>query len=224
MAAGLARGRYLTTSNVDDLRARDSFELQAAALDRHAFADVIYQDFFYTLDPSLSFEQIAQFGFKSDLPIITPHNILQFNSPHNAPMWRKSLHDEVGLFDASYKSAADWEFWLRCVCEGKRFFKLNRPHVAYYQNPEGISTRPDTNGIEEARRIVRRYSRKLISSELLTPRSRFAESIGLSPAAEGSHYDMVQLQLKCLGDRYKATHSKVGFDNASIRTSAELAP
>jgi hypothetical protein len=42
IAIMMARGAYLTTTNVDDLRAKDSFELQAAALDRHKFADVIY--------------------------------------------------------------------------------------------------------------------------------------------------------------------------------------
>ena len=141
------------------------------------FADVVYQDFFYTLDPSLRFEEIARFGFKSELPIVTPQNLLQFNSPHNAPMWRKSIHDEVGVFDTRYRSTADWEFWLRCASRGKSFFKLNTPHVAYYQNPHGISTRPDTDGIEEARRITRRYGRELASPRLLTTRRRFAESI-----------------------------------------------
>ena len=95
----MSRGRYLTNTNLDDLRRRDSFELQAATLDRYDFIDVVYQDFFYNFDDSLSFEEIEKFGFKSDLPIITPHNLLKFNSPHNGPMWRKSLHAELGLFD-----------------------------------------------------------------------------------------------------------------------------
>ncbi len=202
----IARGRYLSNTNLDDLRRRDSFELQAAALDRHSFVDVVYQDFFYSFDASLSFDEVAMFGFKSDLPIITPHNLLAFNSPHNAPMWRKTLHEEVGLFDTSFKSASDYEFWLRCLWKGKSFFKINTPHVVYFQNPEGISTRPDSRGIEEARRILRRYSRKLISTRLLMSRQAFAEILGIIPDWDWgtSCYDVVQSQLKLLGDRHKA--------------------
>jgi glycosyltransferase involved in cell wall biosynthesis len=201
----MSRGRYLTNTNLDDLRRRDSFELQAATLDRYDFIDVVYQDFFYNLDDSLSFEEIEKFGFKSDLPIITPHNLLKFNSPHNGPMWRKSLHAELGLFDASYKSAGDWEFWMRCLSNGKNFLKINTPHVAYFQNPQGISTRPDTRGLEEGRRILRHYSDKLISSELRLSREGLAEALGTQADwdATTSHYDVVQRELNRLGARFR---------------------
>jgi hypothetical protein len=199
----LARGRYLTNTNLDDLRRRDSFEIQSAALDRHDFADVVYQNFFYSLDASLSFEEVARFGFKSELPIVTPHNLLAFNSPHNAPMWRKALHDEVGLFDTSLRSAGDYEFWLRCLWKGKNFFKLNEPHVVYFQNPEGVSTRPDTRGIAEACSLLRRYSRRLISKHLIMSREEFAETLRIAPewSPDTPYYDVVQEQLKLLGHR-----------------------
>ncbi len=203
----LARGRYLTNTNVDDLRRRDSFELQAGALDRHRSADVVYQDVFYSLDGSLRFDEIARFDFKSELPIVTPNNLLVFNSPHNAPMWRKSLHQEVGLFDTSFKSAGDWEFWLRCLWKGKSFFKINTPHVAYFQNPEGLSTRPDTRGIEEGREVLHRYSRKLISARLLMSRQKFADLLEITPDwnADMCYYDVVQGQLRVLGERHKTS-------------------
>ena len=62
----MARGKYLTNTNLDDLRRRDLFEIQASALDRHPCADVVYQDFFYSFDASLSFDEVARFEFKSD--------------------------------------------------------------------------------------------------------------------------------------------------------------
>ena len=133
----MARGRFLTNTNLDDLRRQDSIALQASFLDTHADIDVAYQDFFYSFDPNLDFEEVEAFGFRSELPILTPNNLLLFNSPHNAPMWRKALHGEVGLFDTRYKSAGDYEFWARCVAAGKAFGKINTPHVVYYQNPDG---------------------------------------------------------------------------------------
>ena len=161
---GMARGKYVTNTNLDDLRRVDSFELQRSALDNHRFVDVVYQDYFVSFDSCLSFEEAAAFGFKSDLPIVTPHNLLVTNSPHNAPMWRKGLHEELGFFDTSFKTSGDWEFWLRCMSKGKSFLKLNAPHVVYLQNPEGLSTHSDTTGGEERAIILRKYCQRLIST------------------------------------------------------------
>ncbi len=201
----LARGKYLTNTNVDDMRRRNSFELQARALNRNSSADVVYQDFFYTFDPSLGFDQVARLGFKSELPIITAHNLLTFNSPHNAPMWRRSLHEEVGLFDTSFKSAGDWEFWLRCLSRGKSFLKVNSAHVVYYLNPEGVSSGPESESVEETGRVLHQYSRKLISSRLLLSREAFAELLRIKPYWDRrmSYYEVVQDQLQNLGERYK---------------------
>ncbi len=162
----MARGSYLTNANLDDLRRADSFEIQAGALDALPFVDVVYQDFYYSFDPSLDWEGVAAFGYKSELPVITPYNLLRFNSPHNAPMWRKALHDELGLFDANYKSAGDYEFWLRCLAADKTFYKLNEPHVVYYQNPKGLSTRADTRGIVEGKAVTRKYAPLLMPEAL----------------------------------------------------------
>ncbi len=210
----LARGRYITNTNLDDLRRRDSFEIQASVLDQNKDVDVVYQDFFYSMDPSLSFDEVAAFGFKSELPIITPHNLLVFNSPHNAPMWRKELHDELGLFDTSFRSAGDYEFWIRCMSHSKRFKKINTPHVVYYQNPEGISTNKDTNGVEEVHRILKRYSRKLISKELLKTRADLGKSLGVQPAESAnyrdqSYYNLVQQELNRLGEKRWSNSSEI---------------
>ena len=172
-----ARGTYLTNTNLDDLRRHDSLELQASVLDNLDFVDVVYQDFYYSFDPELSFEEVAAFDYKSNLPLVTPYSMLAFNSPHNAPMWRKRLHDELGLFDINYKSAGDYEFWMRCMAARKKFYKINDPHVVYYQNPNGLSTRPDTRGVVEARAIMKKYSRQLVSPHLTSEISTFADTV-----------------------------------------------
>ena len=73
-------------------------------------------------------------------------------------MWRRDLHDRVGLFDATMTSASDHEFWLRCACNNVHFMKTEPAHVVYFQNPEGISTRPDSAGIREGKAIRQRYA------------------------------------------------------------------
>jgi len=173
VGAKAARGDYLTNTNLDDLRRNDSLERQAAVLDNLPFVDVTYQDLYYTFDPRLSFEEISSFGYETNLPIVTTYNLMQYNSPHNAPMWRKSLHEELGYFNTHYKSAGDYEFWMRCLAAGKCFYKLNDPHVVYYQNPNGLSTRPDTRGVVEAKEIHKTYGRKLVSENLVMPFQKF---------------------------------------------------
>lgn len=204
-----SRGEYLTNTNLDDLRREDSIELQASVLDNLSFVDVVYQDFYYTFDPNLPFDEIARTGYKSMLPVITPYNMLQYNSPHNAPMWRKRLHDELGYFDTNYRSAGDYEFWLRCLAAGKVFYKLNDAHVAYYQNPKGLSTQPGTRGVVEANEILQKYARKLTSQNLIKPFDRFAEetSNGYPPIGfDGDledRYAYVQRCLRGLAQRVK---------------------
>jgi glycosyltransferase involved in cell wall biosynthesis len=200
----LSRGKYLTNTNLDDLRRRDSLEIQAATLESLPFVDVVYQDFLYTLDSELNFEEVERLGFKSHLPIVTPANILRYNSPHNAPMWRRKLHDEVGFFDVSLKSAGDYEFWMRCLTKGKIFYKINIPHVVYFQNPDGISTRPNTRGIEEGHRVMRQYARSLISERFFSDDRIFrteldaltGKALDLDPQID--FYDMAQVALENL--------------------------
>jgi glycosyltransferase involved in cell wall biosynthesis/predicted O-methyltransferase YrrM len=212
-----ARGRYLTNTNLDDLRRHDSIALQSAFLDRHNDVDIVYQDFYYTFDPFLSFEEVSAVGFKSELPIIAPHNLLLSNSPHNAPMWRASLHNDVGKFDTSYRSAGDWEFWLRCLEAGKRFRKINTPHVVYYQNPDGISTRPGTVGITEGGRIFNLHSPRLISPALLQSRQDFRSGLGrdIPDGRIGDktpYFDVAQNALLSLGAERLATAARTGIE------------
>lgn len=190
---------YITNANLDDLRREDSFELQAATLNSIKFADVVYQDFYYSFDCTLPFEIIANHNIRSSLPIITNNNMLAYNSPHNAPMWRRSMHADVGLFDASFKSAGDYEFWLRCIKHGKKFYKINDPHVVYYVNPQGLSTNAETVGVLEARQIQMKYAETLISPLLTCDIESYLRECRLFEADEGaktlSRYELAQASL-----------------------------
>ena len=208
VAAQAARGSYLTNANLDDLRRSDSFSLQAATLDNLPFVDIVYQDLYYTFDPRLDFDRIAAFGHKTNLPIVTLHNLVEYNSPHNAPMWRKSLHDELGWFDTHLKSAGDYEFWFRCLAAGKLFYKINDPHVAYYQNPDGLSTRPGSRGVQEAMEIHKRYCRPLMPEEVTMSNAAFRDLLDpanahLAPPQETYRYRLAHDALRNLARKQK---------------------
>jgi len=203
VAAKAARGEFLTNTNMDDLRRHDSLEIQAATLESLPFVDVVYQDLYYTFDARLAFDEIAAFGHETALPVITAHNMMKFNSPHNAPMWRAKLHEDVGYFDTRYKSAGDYEFWMRCLAAGKKFYKINDPHVVYYQNPQGLSTRPDTRGVREAMQVNKEYCRKLIPEDVIMSRDAFLGKLaGTKPRLESvavkDRYTLTQQALRNL--------------------------
>jgi hypothetical protein len=153
-----AKGTFLTNANVDDRRRPDSFEIQAATLVDRPWADVVYQDVLYTLEAEMPWEEVQQLDFRTDMPGVTPWSLLGMNLPHNGPMWRRSLHDELGYFDEDFQSAGDYEFWLRCVAADKVFLKVRDAHVSYYVNPNGLSTRPGGAGLREAIAIGMKYS------------------------------------------------------------------
>jgi glycosyltransferase involved in cell wall biosynthesis len=39
----------------------------------------------------------------------------------NAPLVRRSVFERVGLFDESLRAHEDWDFWVRCALDGRRF-------------------------------------------------------------------------------------------------------
>ena len=69
------------------------------------------------------------------------------------------------MFDTKYASAADWEFWLRCIKANKNFYFIPIPLSGYYQNPEGISTSAETKGIEEGMLVTNRHFKDLIMND-----------------------------------------------------------
>ncbi|MGI0496381.1 tetratricopeptide repeat protein [Limnospira platensis] len=195
----VAKGEYLTNTNLDDLRRQDSLEIQAGVLDNLDFVDLVYQDFYYTFDINLPYEEIALYDYQSNLPVVTKDNMMSFNSPHNAPMWRKKLHEEIGYFNINYKSAGDYDFWMRCLNAGKIFYKVNDPHVVYFQNPKGLSTSSDSRGVVESNEISKRFCKIFISDMLTMPFNEFCSKIGIADSLDDgslNRYTMAKYALR----------------------------
>jgi hypothetical protein len=83
------------------------------------------------------------------------------NLPHNHPVWRRSVHNECGMFDSeNYISGSDYDFWLRaCIKFNRKFILIPEVLGIYYKNPEGMSTKEvnlDRN-IKECKDINDKY-------------------------------------------------------------------
>jgi hypothetical protein len=159
-----ASGRYLSNANLDDLRINNYLKKVIKALNNNEDVDVVYGNFLYALRPNVPLWKTRKLNLRTNLPILTTHNLLDYNSPHSAPVWRKALHDQVGFFDPDYKSAGDWEFWLRCASKGKKFGTINSVISIYFLNSSGLSTQKNSAGFNEQAKIRNLY-RDLLKSQ-----------------------------------------------------------
>jgi glycosyltransferase involved in cell wall biosynthesis len=139
-AIELSTGHFVTNINCDDRRATDCLEKQAKLLVANSDVDLVYTDSYIVHEPNVKWEDIKPDTSRYNFEQFSKEAILRGNLPHNNPMWRKNLHDIFGYFREDYKSASDWEFWLRCVFGGSKFKKSKDVLGVYYFNPRGMST------------------------------------------------------------------------------------
>jgi glycosyltransferase involved in cell wall biosynthesis len=84
---------------------------------------------------------IAQYGV-ADLVGFNKGRLLKRNPPHCAPVWRRSLHDELGYFDSrSFDFAADYEFWLRAASAQKKFINSKLYKTLFFSSEGTASDR-----------------------------------------------------------------------------------
>ena len=109
-AVKVASGEYLAIWNVDDIRTPGSLIAQKAALEQ-SNAAICYGDFYGTRTYGPYPEKLYRYpeydyckkeAFKR-------HIIGCF------PMWRKTIHEQIGFFDEQFKLVADYEFQLRVI-------------------------------------------------------------------------------------------------------------
>jgi len=151
-------GELITNLNADDLRLPHSICQQAAALENSdcegSFGNfVLTDDIFSHLDPKTSAGFVSSLGeFNADTLLLRSQNYM-----HCAPMWRRTLHDQLGYFDESLRSSGDTEFWLRAMTSGARFKLYPSTTVIYFHNPEGLSTSLSSIGHKEWTHIRDKY-------------------------------------------------------------------
>lgn len=135
-AIAIARGEFLTIWNIDDIREPDSLAAQASALQSDSEAMLayghytkvsVYGNFQGEVNRAPRFED-------KDAAFHKFHQIGPF------PMWRRQLHDLIGLFDEQFKLVADLDFQIRAA-KVSRFVRVGG-HLGYYLEgtPDNLSS------------------------------------------------------------------------------------
>lgn len=165
-AINMARGRYVTNANTDDRHRRDAFELMVKTLDALPDVDLVYGDVLITLLPNETFETTTTTDSYT-WPAWDRAKLLDegcFIGPQ--PMWRRSVHDRYGGFDASYITSGDYEFWLR-ISQTSNFQHIAQPLGLYLARPDSIEHANETVKQRENAKIRKLYRDAAVQGRLV---------------------------------------------------------
>ena len=138
-------GEYLTTAPIDDVRDKLYLRWMIKSL-MEAGEDtcLVYGE---CLQTNVANETInsntASSVYEHSKQDFSRENMIK-SLPGPMPVWKKSVHEQIGYFNTKYRYCADWELWLRMVNKGYKFRKLNKIIGLYYFNKEGLTTSDDT--------------------------------------------------------------------------------
>lgn len=131
-----ARGKYITNANTDDRHHPRAFERLAGVLDENPDIGVAYADSAITSRPNSTLSDGPVSG-RFRWPDFNRRLLFQVCIIGPQPMWRKSIHERYGCFDPEYKSAGDYEFWLR-ISDEVRFKHLPEILGLYYESNQSV--------------------------------------------------------------------------------------
>jgi len=150
-AIKMARGRYLTVWNVDDVRFTDSISMQAKALDENPHAGIAYGDMYGSPVYGHPGEKLYKF------PDWANHRKEFFRSYLMScfQMWRRSIHESVGYYDEQFRCVADFDFQVRTALHFS-LVKVSKPLGIYLEDqPHKISS--DAAQVLENNMVYLRY-------------------------------------------------------------------
>lgn len=151
----IARGKYITNANTDDRHKHDAFEKMVNVLEKNPELALVYANVHITKTENETFENHTRTGsFRwYDFDFI---RLIDGCYMGPQPMWRRNLHEKYGYFDEHYRSAGDWEFWLR-LGRTESFFHLDEYLGLYLQSPDSLEHCDPQLSIREARKIQKQY-------------------------------------------------------------------
>lgn len=163
LGAAAANARYLVNANTDDRRAPEALRIMADVLDGRPDIDVVYGDSFITWDVPMTYQAFCDAYALVDLVLGRRENqpgVFMFSAYSREqllegcylgpqPMWRASLHQTHGPFLAEWKSAADYEFWLR-VSRDDNMLHIPAVLGVYCARLDGAELRDPVQALDEA--------------------------------------------------------------------------
>ena len=151
LAIEAATGDYLTTANTDDRYLIGGLKQMVSALDEHpeiglVFAQVDIDDG----ENQYPWQRINNdTGEVEDIAKVLERRCII--GP--MPLWRKSLHDRVGMFNELYTVACDYDMWRRMAEDGVRFYYIAESTGVYMKRMDSLEHRNPAACRQETRLV-----------------------------------------------------------------------
>ena len=146
----LSSGEYITNANTDDRHDQLCLETLVDHLENNDDLDLVYGNLFKSSIPNERFhendKQQPCFSQKFFAGSLLLHNFVGAQ-----PVWRKSLHNKIGLFDENYEVVGDYEFILNAATKGCRFSYVNKAMGLMLWHQNALSTKNQNGIIEKAK-------------------------------------------------------------------------
>jgi GT2 family glycosyltransferase len=122
-------GEYLTTANSDDIFRRVGLKVMFDILNDEPDIGLVFSPFVCNQNGHRwVWEKISRYsGEVEDIADVLKSRCII--GPF--PLWRRSIHETVGIFNEDYIVASDYDMWLRMALAGVRFY-YHREAVGIY--------------------------------------------------------------------------------------------
>lgn len=183
-AARGARSRYLSNANLDDRHRRDFFERLAETLDAEPEVQLVYPAQYLSAIPNEPFadhQPVRSWGW----PDYSLEQLRIGNHVGSQPMWRRSVHRDIGGFEERYRIAGDYDFWCRIAHHVGPLKLYPTPIGLYYFNGTGIEHGDPLRSEREVAEICARYGihNNYSTSEADRERAGTGDSAAAAPRA-----------------------------------------
>jgi glycosyltransferase involved in cell wall biosynthesis len=144
LAIEQSSGEYITNANTDDIVAPQLYRNLCNILD--SGSDFAYPSWYTTGVENQQWDKLHSVD-NGGRPGYYAGDIDKAGVGH-FPMWRKSLHEKVGLFDDRYLALGDADFWARCYYQARAKFTWHDKFEAcyLYRNGENLWNRVINGG------------------------------------------------------------------------------
>ena len=166
-------GQFITNANTDDRHQITCLEVLVNKLEENPSLDIAYGNLYKSTIPNEFFDDNTK-----SVPCYSQEfnagSLLLHNYIGAQPVWRKSLHERIGMFNESFEVVGDYEFFLRAASNGCKFIHEPRAEGIMLWHQGALSTR-DSRGIKEKNVLFEKYRKpkkiiqfyqKNISSEI----------------------------------------------------------
>lgn len=163
---GIAKGKYITNSNVDDRLAPNALEVLCTALDNNPDVVLVYADQYISFQENQKFNEISKakhFRWSKYNKL----TLLESCITGPQPMWRASIHSQYNIqFNENLEVAGDYDFSLK-VSQYGRLLKINKILGVYYLSPSQSNREHQNRALTESEsNAVRTFHAKQYLSTL----------------------------------------------------------